>query len=113
MATKVENNAVPEDDNLLGLHSEWVGDSQMRLRVRKLGKTDKVIVDVTELSHKRICRPGTALRVARNFVRQFGVVSVDATMLRDTRHDKQATTLDGKKVLVKIRQSSFVFQVAQ
>lgn len=98
--------------DLLALHTEWVGDAQFRVRVRSIKRTDKIIVDVTELSGQRLNRKGVALKIARQQARKHGAASMDATVLCEYRADKRTMDLDGKVGIVKIRQSSYVFHGA-
>lgn len=100
----------PKKDDLLGLHTEWIGDSQFRITTRRVGNSTTIIVDVTELTYGRMGRANTALRLARNQARKVGAASVDTIKLCDFRADRKATVLDGSVQLVKIRQCSFSFK---
>lgn len=106
MQTKVR------DKRLLAEVSDWHGDSQVRVRAYRIVHSDKIIIDVTELSHHRMCREGTALRLARKLARQVGAASVDAVKLSDFRADKKVSDIEGVYQIVKMRHTYFAFHGA-
>lgn len=97
------------DRSFVGVQSYWVNGTQFNVRAYRLRDTNKFLVDVTELAHNRVQRKGTALSVARLFARNIGVSCMDATILSVLKADKEIGNTDGKKCVVKIRISHFVF----
>jgi hypothetical protein len=79
---------------LIGLHSEWVGRSQMRCRLRRLNGTHpKLLIDVTELSPDIETHKTEALNVARKLAILNGAASTDAIELFDFQSDHKAVRL--------------------
>lgn len=102
-------NFLDKDQNLLTLHSEFVGDSWVRVRVRNYGKdSNKILVDVTEYTCHRTSM-ARALRIARQEARKVNVSSMDCSLIRDDEIDRKATKPDGTKVAIHIRQTCFAF----
>ena len=57
---------------LIGLHSTWVGQSQMRVRVRRIdGTHSKLLVDVTELTSGRTSKR-RSLETAKKYAQLNG-----------------------------------------
>lgn len=100
-----------EQSKLPRLDSEWIGDSNMRVRVREINGTRRVIlVDVIELSPKTTSK-ARALKIARKFARLHSIVSGDAVMISDIGYDKKGVRLsDGAKVLTHVRATTWYFE---
>jgi hypothetical protein len=102
-----------QESKLISLHSEWIGESQMRIRVRYIGKARKLLVDVWELCDARHRTSMTRARtVARAAARLNGAQSMDMSLLLDFETNRKATRFDGTVALVRIRQTSFAFASA-
>ena len=102
-----------QESKLISLHSEWIGESQMRIRVRYIGKDRKLLVDVWELCDARHRTSMTRARtVARAAARLNGAQSMDMSLLLDFETNRKATRFDGTVALVRIRQTSFAFASA-
>ena len=94
---------------LIGLHSEWVGASEMRTKTREFGNT-KIVVDVIELTHGRTSKV-RATKAAQAAARLAGVESVSSfVLLSDQEIARKSSKLDGSSSLVHIRQMCFVFE---
>ena len=102
-----------QESKLISLHSEWIGESQMRIRVRYIGKARKLLVDVWEFCDSRHRTSMTRARtVARAAARLNGAQSMDMSLLLDFETNRKATRFDGTVALVRIRQTSFAFASA-
>lgn len=99
---------------LIGLHSEWVGQSQMRCRVRKVdGPKPRILVDVQELSPNEITHKSAALGIARTLA-VFNGAHCDATELCDLQSDRKAIRLkDNEQIVTRARQFCWAFGVIQ
>ena len=98
-----------KESKLISLHSEWIGDSQMRVRVRYIGRKRTIVVDVWEFCDACHRTSMTRARtVARKASRANGA-SVDGVLLMDYETERKATRFDGTLVQVRIRQTSFSF----
>jgi hypothetical protein len=99
-----------DQSQLLSLRSEWIGESQMRIRTRWVGKKKKIVVDVWELTTDR---HRTSMARARKVAREAAIrARADTTeycLLLDQEIHRKATRFTGEKVLVKVRQTSFAF----
>lgn len=100
---------IDRDAKVLDERWQWIGVSHMRSRTRRVGKRNKLIVDVWELTGHRTSK-ARALRFARDSVSKFAVSGVDHTVLLDFESDKKVSTADGSQTVVHVRQSSFAFQ---
>jgi hypothetical protein len=79
---------------LIGLHSEWVGQSQMRVRIRRIdGPHSKLLVDVTELTSDRTSKR-RSLDTAKKYA-QLNGASKSFTELCDFQTDRKAIRLNG------------------
>jgi hypothetical protein len=102
-------NFIDRDDREIGFHSEFVGDSYLRARVRNYGRgSAKILIDVTELTGHRTSK-ARAVAMACKYAMQYGVVSMDYSMILDYQIDRKATQLDGSKTVVHIRSTCFAF----
>jgi hypothetical protein len=98
------------DQNLLRLHSEFVGDSQLRVRVRNYGRgSKKILVDVMELTYHRTSM-ARARKIACAQASMFDISSF-GSLIRDNEIDKKVTMWDGTKTVVRVRQTCFAFEV--
>ena|ERR1700759_121934 len=98
------------DSQLVALHSEWIGDSYMRVRTRRVAKLDKLIVDVWEMTQEgHRTSKARARKVAREAAQKAGSPSIDYCVLLDFETDRKASRFTGELVIVKIRQTSFAF----
>lgn len=97
---------------LLGMYSELIDDSTFIVRTRRTLKGEKLLVDVTEISHDGlVSRPGTDTFQARQAARLFGAENTDFSILYCSMPtDRKITHGDGTVSLVKVRRSSFAFQ---
>lgn len=104
------SNFLDKDCNILSLHSEWVDDSEMRIRVRHFGKKNRIMVDVTELSPKHTSKQ-RALKVARDAARKVGVPSVDCIPVSDFEFVRKSCKLDENFTPTRttVRQMTFAF----
>ena len=99
----------------LSLCSKWCGDSQVRVKVRKIGHSDKIAVDLTVLSPEVTYAP-TAVptdaqlkRIACNAVSKEGVASFDHCLLKDVTVERKTTRLDGSMSVTTVREMSLAF----
>jgi hypothetical protein len=108
------NNFLDREQNLLALHSEFLEDSYLHVRVRNHGngrRTPKILVDVTEFGHRTSM--ARALLVARQQARIVGVRSMDCSILRDNEIERKVMrAYTGILGPIRIRQTCFAFEAA-
>jgi len=99
---------------LIGLHSEWVEQSQMRCRVRRVdGPKPRILVDVLELSPNESTHKTEAMGIARSLAVLNGA-HCDPTELCDLQSDRKAVRLkDDVQVMTRARQFCWAFGVIQ
>lgn len=103
----MQGNVVSEAD-IVSSNSVWTRDSEMRVRVRKLGtRTDRIVIDITELTYKKTSR-SRAVWAAANAAR-LQQYSTDPILLSDNEIEKKIKDGDGKIHVVRIRHSVFMF----
>lgn len=87
---------IDRDATTVSMDSHWDGDSEMRTRIHRVG--NRIIVDVTELSHNKVSkkRCDTAARDALKKANIAGVVTRDSVMV-DVTTTRQAHRLDSDK----------------
>jgi len=96
--------------DILAMFSRWVGDSQVRVRVRKIGKRNKIIVDIIELSPSPIELPARTLKnIAINTAMCHGIASADHTLIYKFFTERKAMRLDGTMAVTNITEKTFVF----
>lgn len=89
----------------------WIDDSQVMVKVTKIGDREKIIVNITELSpHGKEISVAKLNRKATNFALCHGAASTDHCVIRDYSTDRKATYVDGQVSVVHIRQRAYVFQ---
>lgn len=100
------------ESETIGLFSRWVDDSQVRVRVRTIGKGEKIIVDLFVLTpHESTEVPRTKLnRIATNSAIVHGAASADYCVIYDYDTARKSTRLDGSITATDIRDMSYVFQ---
>lgn len=98
------------ESRLIGLHSEWIEKSQMRIQTRKLEDTNKIVVEVWELTYGKTSK-ARSLSCARKAARNHPIVSVDCVQLTDVEIDKKVSDLTGQQHRLRIRQSAYVFSL--
>lgn len=87
---------IDRDANLVALENDWDGGSEMRTRIHRVG--NRIIVDVTELSHNKVSkkRCDTAVRKALKKANIAGVITPNSVMA-DVTTTRQAHRLDTDK----------------
>lgn len=98
---------------LVEFHSEWVGDSWMRVAAKKIGKdgeNKKLSITVTEMTETQTSKKRAA-KVACEAARRLGVPSVDHVLLHDYETSRETENLQGQRKKTNIRQSVYVFGV--
>jgi len=102
---------------LISLTSRWVGESQVRIRVRHInskGKLKIVMVDLFELSPEGHEVERTVLNhLAIEAAMVNGAGSHDFCVIRDYLTFRKANRLDGTVTYTNIREKSFVFRSAE
>jgi len=89
----------------------WVDDSQVMVRVNKIGERDKIVVTLTEFSpHGKEIAREKLNKVATNFAIRYGALNTDFCVIRDYLTDRKATYSDGSVSVIHIRQKAYVFQ---
>ena len=97
-----------KDCNIIGLHSEWIGGSELRVRTRHFGKKNRIMIDVQELSPKETSRQ-RATKVARDAARRVGA-SADYIVIAEYETLRLSQRLDSDKVYrTKVRNTTFAF----
>ncbi|AKU45345.1 hypothetical protein MADRUGA_55 [Mycobacterium phage Madruga] len=96
---------------LLTLKSVWLKDSQVRVRVRKIGESKKIAVDMQVLTPESSEIPSSSelKRIACDAAVLCGAASRDYSKLYDYQTDRKAERLDGSKVLTHIHELSLAF----
>jgi hypothetical protein len=95
----------------LDIWSKWVDQSQVHVRIRKIGRREKLVVDLFEFSPEGVEIPREKLnQIATNGALHFGATSSDFCVIRDYLTNRKATRGDGSIVGLNIRQKSYVFQ---
>lgn len=96
--------------NVISLSSRWISDSQVRVRVRQIGHSDKIAVDLFELSPegKEVCK-GVLNRIACDAAMLNGAASRDYCVIRDFLTARKAMRLDGSVTATNIREKTYVF----
>lgn len=104
------SNFLDKDCHILDMHSEWVGDSEMRVRVRHFGKKNRIMVDVTELAPHHTSKIRAA-KVATSAARKVGVPNVDFVTVSDFETVRVSYRIhsDNTKVRTKVRSMTFAF----
>lgn len=103
------NSFLDRDQNLLALHSEFVQDSFVLVKVRNYGKGSiKTLVDITEFTRHRTSK-ARARKIACEQARKVGVVSMDYSVIRDDEIDRKVAMIGGTQTVVHVRQSCFAF----
>lgn len=96
--------------NTVALFSRWVGDSQVRIRVRKIPETNKVIVDLFVLSPEHSePRREEINSIAIKAAISNGATSTDFCVLRDYLTARKFHTLEGTEKITQIREKSYAF----
>ena len=99
-----------KDSNILELHSEWIGGSEMRIRVRHFGNKNRIMIDVTELSPKQTSRQ-RATKVARDAARRVGAASTDYIIVAEYETFRLSQRLDSEQVFkTRVRNTTFAFE---
>lgn len=96
----------------LDIWSKWVGDSQVQIRVRKIGvgHNKKFVVDLSEFSPEGIEVERVKLnQLAIDAARFFGTAGSDFCVIRDYLTYRKAHRADGVLVGLNVRQKSYVF----
>jgi hypothetical protein len=98
------------ESETIAMFSKWVGDSQVRVRVRKIGDGEKIIVDLQELSPSPIELTRQVLnKIAINAVIHRGVSSTDYTLIHHYSTERKAMRIDGSWTVTNITEKSYVF----
>lgn len=96
--------------NTVALFSRWVDDSQVRVRVRKIPATDKVIVDLFVLSPEHFePRREEINSIAINAAISNGAITKDFCVLRDYLTSRKFHVLEGPMKVTQIREKSYAF----
>lgn len=98
---------------LIGLHSEFVGKSEMRVKTRRVGNSAVVMVDVTELGPSTSKR--RAEKAARDAARLAGIASTGHAIF-DYETSRSANRLDPRGYAIptapiRVRNMSFAFGI--
>jgi hypothetical protein len=94
--------------NIIGLHSEWIGGSELRVRTRSFGSKNRIMIDVLELSPKETSK-ARATKVARAAAKLVGA-SADYIIVAEYETCKFSQRLDSDKVYrTKVRHTTFAF----
>ena len=96
-------------ENILDMHSQWVGESFIRTVVRHYGKKKRIMVDVMEYSPKYTSKQ-RGFAAAKEAARRVGCSTVDCCNVRDDEIVRVSQRLDSDEpVRTKIRSMSFAF----
>lgn len=96
-------------NSIFELHSEWVNGSLIRTITRQVGKKNKILVDVIEVSEKSTSKQ-RALNAAIAAARRVGCVSVDCTKISDNEIVRNSFDLHtDRPVKTKVRSITFAF----
>ena len=98
------------ESEMVALFSRWIGKSQVRVRVRKIGHGEKIIVDLFVLqpeghSVSRTQRNGIAIKAA---IRE-GATCADFTLIYNQSIQRRAQRLDGTITVTNVEELSYVF----
>lgn len=96
----------------LDIWSKWVGNSQVQVRVRKIGTgySKKFVIDLYEFSPEGIEIKRESLnKIAIDAARLFGASGSDFCVIRDYLTYRKATRGNGVVVGLNVREKSFVF----
>lgn len=99
-----------KDYRVISLYSEWIGGSEMRVKVRYFSKKNSILVDVTELSTKFTSKK-RALKAATNAARKVGVPNIDCIHVSDFEFVRNSCKLDDNFTPTRtlVRQTTFAF----
>lgn len=102
------------DHGIIAMYSRWIGPSQVRIKVRKIGgKTKKkIMVDIEELSPEgvevgREKLNELAVHAACNY---GGSPSKEFLVLLDYLTERRCQTLDGDTKVTNVRSKGYAFQ---
>lgn len=107
MATHSDKNS-----NVIGLHSEWIGKSHLRVRTRRVGKSATIMVDVTEFGERTSKR--RAASVAGSTAKSAGMAGTGVVIFdHETprvlkRLDANGNVIESK---TRVRTTTFAFGV--
>lgn len=96
--------------NIIDMRSQWVGDhSLIRTVTRHVGKRNRIIVDVTEISSRSTSRL-RAKKAATDAARLAGCPTVDCVNLSDNEIVRDSRNIHtDKPCRTKIRTMTFAF----
>jgi hypothetical protein len=103
-------NALLESETI-AMFSRWIEKSQVRVRVRRIGKGEKIIVDLYEFSPSPVELSNHQLnRVAINAaVAHSCITSTDYTLIHKFSTERKAMRIDGSWTVTNITEKSYVF----
>lgn len=106
----LETNGYDRKHSVVALYSRWIEQSQIRVRVKTVKETDKIIVDLFELSPEDTEVERTVLNaIAIEAARLHGASGHDFLVIRDYLTHRKASRIDGSYTYVNIREKSYVF----
>lgn len=98
------------ESETIALFSKWVEESQIRVRVRKIGVGEKIIVDTFEFSPSPIELPRHKVnRIAVNAAIAQGVLNADYTLIHLYSTERKVMRADGSMAITNITEKSYVF----
>lgn len=98
-----------KDANIIDMHSQWIGESLLRVVVRHFGKKNRIMVDVQEFTAKRTSK-ARALKVATQAARRVGCASVDCITVSDMEFFRKSRRIEtNEEVKTSVRHITFAF----
>lgn len=96
--------------NIIDMRSQWIGEhSLIRTVTRHVGKRNRIIVDVTEISSRSTSRL-RARKAATEAARRVGCPSVDCLNLSDQEIVRDSRNIHTDKLCrTKVRTMTFAF----
>ncbi len=95
---------------LLGVHSEMIGENAFIVRTRRTQNYEKLLVDITEIAPKQFMVPATHRTQARQAARHFNAVSMEfSEILNGLYGERKISSADGSQSPLYIKRSCYVF----
>ena len=100
------------DYQVLSMKSTWIGGTQVRVKVREIGKRRKLMVDMFILrpEHEEEIQTSALVKIANNAVAGHQVTCFDKSWIRDFSVDKKAEDLQGVVKLTHVREITLAYQ---
>lgn len=99
----------------LGEHSRWVGENQVSVKVRKIGRSSKIAVDLQVLSPQVTYAPSYCelKKIACRTADLYGIVSHDYSVLSDVSTEQKTRNASGVYEVTHVRNLSLAFATVE